>query len=145
GGDRVPFQSGLHRAGAIGTRDEMSQVVVPEPAATGSARRQRLLAALAIAPILATVYQTIVLTDVTADVIRKGIEADPYQMIWTNLAWGVATLYGVFLGMWAMVRLGQRLTLCVGLALFALGNLLCGAAIDVPSMSGAKVVEGLGK
>ena len=33
--------------------------------------------------------------------IRKGIEADDYEMIWTNLAWGVATLYGIFLGIWA--------------------------------------------
>jgi hypothetical protein len=49
------------------------------------------------------------------------------------------------LGIWGMARFGQRLALCVGLALFALGNLLCGAAIDVPTMSAAKVVEGLGK
>src|SRR5258708_35607040 len=47
--------------------------------------------------------------------------------------------------MWGMAGFGQRLSLCVGLALFALGNLLCGAAIDVATMSGAKVVEGLGK
>ena len=100
---------------------------------------------MAIVPVLTTVYQTIVLTDVTADAIRKGIEADSYQMIWTNLAWGVATLYGVFLGIWSMARFGQRLTLCVGLALFAIGNVLCGAALDVPTMCGAKVVEGLGK
>ena len=123
----------------------MSRAGAREPTAAGSARRQRLLAALAIAPILATVYQTIVLTDVTADAIRKGIEADSYQMIWTSLAWGVATLYGVFLGLWGMARFGQRLTLCAGLATFALGNLLCGAAVDVPTMSAAKLVEGLGK
>jgi MFS family permease len=123
----------------------MSQAVTRESTATDSARRQRFLAALAIVPILATVYQTIVLTDVTADVIRKGIEADSYQMIWTTLAWGIATLYGVFLGMWGMARFGQRLTLCYGLALFALGNLFCGASVDVQSLSAAKVVEGLGK
>jgi DHA2 family multidrug resistance protein len=122
----------------------MSLADVREPAAA-AAGRQRLLAALAIFPILATVYQTLVLTDVTADVIRKGIEADSYQMIWTNLAWSLATIYGIFLGMWGMPRFGQRLTLCVGLALFALGNLLCGAAVDVPTMSAAKVVEGAGK
>jgi MFS family permease len=123
----------------------MSQAVTREPAATLSARRQRLLAALAVVPILATVYQTIVLTDVTADVIRLGIEADSYQMIWTNWAWGIATLYGIFVGIWGMARFGQRITLCAGLVLFALGNLLCGAAIDVQSMSAAKLVEGLGK
>jgi DHA2 family multidrug resistance protein len=123
----------------------MSRADVLEPAVAASVRWQRFLAALAIFPVLATVYQTLVLTDVTADVIRKGIEADSYQMIWTNVAWGVATIYGIFLGMWGMARFGQRLTLCVGLALFALGNLLCGAAIDIPTMSAAKLVEGVGK
>ena len=36
-------------------------------------------------------------------------------------------------------------TLLVGLAWFALGNLLCGAAIDVSTLAGAKLVEGVGK
>src|SRR5258707_1664787 len=87
------------------------------------------LAAVAIVPILATVYQTLVLTDVTSDVIRKGIDGEHYSMIWTNVCWGVATLYGVFAGIWAMARYGGRNTLLVGLVWFALGNLLCGAAL----------------
>src|SRR6058998_3879192 len=72
---------------------------------------QAWLAAVAVVPILATVYQTLVLTDVTDDVIREGIEAEHYSMIWTNVCWGVATLYGVFAGIWAMVRFGGRDTL----------------------------------
>jgi MFS family permease len=103
------------------------------------------LAALAVVPILATVYQTLVLTDVTDDVIRKGIDGEHYSMIWTNVCWGVATLYGVFAGIWAMARFGGRDTLLVGLAWFALGNLLCGAAVNVPTLAGAKLVEGIGK
>lgn len=102
-------------------------------------------AAIALVPILLTVYQTLVLTDVTSDVIRKGIEGDKYAMIWTNVTWGVATLYGVFAGLWAMPRYGARITLQVGLVWFALGNLLCGMAVDVPTLSAAKVVEGIGK
>src|SRR5438128_8187137 len=89
------------------------------------------LAALAIVPILTTVYQTLVLTDVTDDVIRKGINAEHYSMIWTNVCWGVSVLYGVFGGIWAMARFGSRDTLLVGLTWFAVGNLLCGAATDV--------------
>ena len=102
------------------------------------------LAAVAVVPILATVYQTLVLTDVTDDVIRKGIDAEHYSMIWTSVCWGAATLYGVFAGIWAMARVGARITLLVGLAWFALGNLLCGAAMDVPTMAFAKLVEGIG-
>src|SRR5262245_58911039 len=103
------------------------------------------LAAVAIVPILATVYQTLVLTDVTSDVIRKGIEAEHYSMIWTNVCWGAAIIYGLFIGLWAMARYGARDTLLVGLAWFAAGNLFCGAAIDVPTLAAAKIVEGLGK
>lgn len=102
-------------------------------------------AAFAIVPILATVYQTMVLTDVTGDVIRKGINGDRYSMIWTNVCWMIAMLYGMFAGIWAMPRFGSRLTIQVGLVFFALGNLLCGAASDVPAMSAAKLVEGIGK
>jgi MFS family permease len=103
------------------------------------------MAAVAVVPILATVYQTLVLTDVTDDVIRKGIDGDHYNMIWTSVSWGVATLYGVFAGIWAMPRFGSRDTLQVGLVWFALGNLLCGAATDIPSLAAAKLVEGIGK
>src|SRR5262245_36324848 len=119
--------------------------VAPTSAPPPSERAQRLLAVVAVMPVLASVYQTLVLTDVTGDVIRKGIEADSYQMIWTNAAWGVAVLYGVFGGLWGMARYGARSTLTVGLALFALGNLLCGAAADVATLGGAKLVEGVGK
>jgi MFS family permease len=100
---------------------------------------------VAIVPILATVYQTLVLTDVTSDVIRKGIEAEHYSMIWTSVCWGVTIIYGLFIGLWAMPRYGARDTLLVGLAWFAAGNALCGAAIDVPTLAVAKLVEGIGK
>src|SRR5262249_23129552 len=53
--------------------------------------------------------------------------------------------YGVFGGIWAMARFGGRDTLLVGLAWFALGNLLCGAATDVWSLAVAQLVEGIGK
>src|SRR6516162_922268 len=103
------------------------------------------LAAVAVVPILATVYQTLVLTDVTDDVIRKGIDAEHYSMIWTSVCWGAAVIYGVFSGIWSMARFGGRDTLQVGLAWFAAGNFLCGAAVDVPTMAAAKLVEGVGK
>src|SRR5437879_4450572 len=103
------------------------------------------LAALAVVPILATVYQTLVLTDVTDDVIRTGIEAEHYSMLWSNACWLIASVYGIFAGVWMKPRFGGRFTLTVGLILFALGNLLCGAAFDVPSQAAARVVEGVGK
>ena len=123
----------------------MTATAVPGPPATAPGLRHPVLAALAVVPVLATVYQTLVLTDVTGDVIRKGIEGDSYQMLWTNLTWGIATLYGIFLGMWAMARIGARQTISIGLAVFALGNGLCGASVDVPSLAAARLVEGIGK
>ncbi len=120
-----------------------SPVAVPAPAL--AVKPRPWLAALAVVPILATVYQTLVLTDVTSDVIRKGIDGGKYDMIWTNVCWGVTVIYGVFAGIWAMARFGGRNTLQVGLVWFAFGNLLCGAAVDVPTMAIAKLVEGVGK
>src|SRR6185295_1923338 len=78
-------------------------------------------------------------------VVRLGINGEHYSMIWTNVAWGVAIIFGIFIGMWSMARFGSRDTLLVGLVWFAAGNFLCGAAVDVPTMTGAKLVEGIGK
>src|SRR5262249_33051462 len=125
--------------------DTMSTVTAPAPSTQSPERLQRLLAAIAVVPVLASVYQTLVLTDVTSDVIRKGIEGDSYQMLWTNVAWGVSVIYGIFGGIVWMAHYGARSALTVGLAVFALGNLLCGAATDVASLCGAKLVEGVGK
>ncbi len=125
---------------------EATQNVQPSLAAPEMPQWARhALAAIAIVPVLSTVYQTLVLTDVTDDVIRKGIEAEHYSMIWSTVCWGVAILYGVFLAFWSMARFGSRITLNVGLVLFALGNLLCGSAFDLTTLALAKLVEGLGK
>src|SRR5437899_1922008 len=123
----------------------MSTTAAHAPSTQSSEHVQRLLAGVAVVPVLASVYQTLVLTDVTSDVIRKGIEGDSYQMIWTNVAWGVSVLYGLFGGIAWVAQYGARSALTVGLAVFALGNLLCGAAADVHTLCGAKLVEGVGK
>ncbi|HEY2761381.1 MAG TPA: MFS transporter, partial [Pirellulales bacterium] len=122
-----------------------SAVSNPAQATSVEAAYSPWWAAVAIVPILATVYQTLVLTDVTSDVIRKGIDGEHYSMIWTTVCWGITILYGVFIGMWGMSRYGARDTLLVGLAWFAVGNFFCGAAIDVPTLAVAKLVEGIGK
>lgn len=44
-----------------------------------------------------------------------------------------------------MPRFGARIMLQIGLAWFAVGNLLCGTAVDVGTLSAAKLVEGIGK
>ena len=75
--------------------------VAPAPPAAVSG--QPWLAAVAVVPVLATVYQTLVLTDLTDDVIRKGIDAEHYCMILTNVCWGITVLCGVFAGISAMV------------------------------------------
>src|SRR5262249_34683793 len=127
-------------AEAVGSHPAAPKPTVPLPAPG-----RPWLAAVAVVPILATVYQTLVLTDLIDDVIRKGIDAQQYSMIWTNVCWGVSILYGVFGAVWAMARFGARNTLLVGLVWFALGNLLCGAATDLTSLAIAKLVEGVGK
>ena len=110
----------------------------PRPAPLG---RGHALAAFAIFLVLITVYQTLVLTAVTDDVIRKGIEADEYDMIWGDVAWGVAIIYSLFGAFWLTGRIGTRITLAWGLAFFVLGNFLCGAAVDLTG-TGLRPVRG---
>jgi MFS family permease len=110
-----------------------------------SPQARHCLAALAIIPILATVYQTMVLTDVTNDVIRNGIQAEHYDMIWPQVCWGVAMAYGVFIAIWTMPRYGGRITIFVGLGWFLVGNFLCGDAVSVLTLAIARFIEGIGK
>src|ERR687884_415575 len=105
-----------------------------EPAPVAVLGGRQLLAALAFFLDLATVYQTLVLTDVTGDVIRLGIEADSYDMLWVSIAWGATTLAGIFAGLWLSSWIGGRDTLALSLAVFALGNYLCGAAAGLADM-----------
>lgn len=112
----------------------------PAPLGRGHVR-----AASAIFLVLITVYQTLVLTAVTDDVIRKAIEADEYDMIWADVTWGVGIIYSLFGAFWLSGRVGARIALAWGLAFFATGNLLCGAAVGLPGYLVARFVEGVGK
>jgi MFS family permease len=139
---RNTTQQGSNALASVSASPSVAQ---PTPANSAAAIYSPWLAAVAIVPILATVYQTLVVTDVTGDAIRKGIDGEHYSMIWTNVCWGATIVYGVFIGLGATARYGARDTLLVGLAWFAVGNVLCGAAIDVPTLAVAKLVEGIGK
>lgn len=107
--------------------------------------RKGLLTLVALLPILGTVYQTLVLTDLADDVIRRGIGSDARDGIWLNAIWGLFTIYGVFGGLGLSRKWGTRNTLVPGMALFVLGNFLCGMASDFTSMMVARGIEGLGK
>jgi len=107
--------------------------------------RRHWLAELAMLFVLFAPYQTLVQTVITDDAVRKGIEADDYDMTWVQVAYGVGILYGVFTGMWLSARIGARYTIALGLLGFALGNLLCGAAGGLVSFALGRFVDGFGK
>src|ERR1700679_114277 len=90
--------------------------------------RHHWLAALAMLFVLFAPYQTLVQTVTTDDAIRKGVQADDYDMTWVTVAYGVAILYGAFVALWLSFQIGARLTIALGLVGFAIGNFLCGAA-----------------
>jgi MFS family permease len=107
--------------------------------------RRHVLAALAILAVLFAPYQTLVQTVITDDAVRKGIEADDYDMVWVTVAYGVGVLYGVFVGLGLSFRIGRRYTLVLGMLVFSAGNILCGAASGLVSMAFGRFVEGFGK
>ena len=103
------------------------------------------LAALAMIFVLFAPYQTLVQTVITDDAIRLGVEADSYDMIWVNVAYLVGCIYGLFTGTVLSVRSGKRDTLVIGLSIFCVGNVLCGAATGLFSLAFGRLVEGFGK
>jgi MFS family permease len=120
------------------------QVPEVEPAPPRLERRH-WLAALAMLFVLFAPYQTLVQTTLTDDAVRKGVEADDYDMTWVTVAYGVGVLYGLFTALWLSARIGARYTIALGLAGFALGNLLCGAAGGLEGLALARFVDGFGK
>src|ERR1700746_4087828 len=113
----------------------MSAAPAVLPAPPVVLERRHWLAALAMLFVLFAPYQTLVQTVLTDDAVRKGIEADDYDMTWVTVAYGVGVLYGLFTALWLSFRIGARHTIVLGLVGFALGNLLCGAATGLISMA----------
>src|SRR5277367_5342813 len=115
------------------------------PAAPMQLERRHWLAALAILVVFFAPYQTLVQTAITDDAVRKGLDIDDYDMIWQQIGYGVGILYGVFTGLWLSARIGARYTMVLGLLGFALGNVLCGAAVGLESYVLGRFVDGFGK
>jgi MFS family permease len=120
---------------------------VPEhaPAPPLRLERRHWLAALAVLFVFFAPYQTLVQTTITDDAVRKGLDIDDYDMVWQQVGYGVGILYGLFTGLWLSARIGARYTIALGLAGFALGNLLCGAAVGLHSFVLGRFVDGFGK
>ena len=118
------------------------ETVAPSPIMLG---QQHWLAALAMIFVLFAPYQTLVQTVITDDEIRLGVEADSYDMIWVNVAYLVGCIYGLFTGTVWSLRFGKRDTLVIGLLIFCVGNVLCGAAAGLYSLAFGRMVEGFGK
>jgi MFS family permease len=107
--------------------------------------RRHVFAALAILFVFFAPYQTLVQTVITDDAVRKGVEADDYDMIWVTVAYGVGVIYGVFMGLGLSMQIGKRYTLVIAMLMFAVGDTLCGAATGLVSLAFGRFVEGFGK
>src|SRR6201997_5070099 len=122
---------------------------VPKPAPASAAPplllKRHWLAALAVLVVFFAPYQTLVQTVTTDDAVRKGLDIDDYDMVWQQVGYGVGILYGVFFGLGLSARIGARYTIALGLAGFALGNVLCGAAVGLHSFVLGRFVDGFGK
>ncbi len=119
---------------------------LPEPAAASSGPplllNRQWLAALAVVFVFAAPYQTLVQTVITDDAVRKGLNIDDYDMTWQQVGYGVGIIYGIFAGLGLSTRIGARYTIALGLVGFALGNVLCGAAVGLESFVLGRFVDG---
>jgi MFS family permease len=121
------------------------ELEITAPASPIRLERRHWLAALAVLVVFFAPYQTLVQTAITDDAVRKGLNIDEYDMTWQQVGYGVGILYGLFTGMWLSARIGARYTIALGLVGFALGNLLCGAAVGLESFTLGRFVDGFGK
>jgi MFS family permease len=117
----------------------------PSPAPPLLLEHRHWLAALAVLFVFFAPYQTLVQTVLTDDAVRKALDIDDYDMTWQQVSYGVGVLYGVFTGIWLSARIGARSTIALGLLGFAVGNLLCGAAVGLASFMLGKFIDGFGK
>jgi MFS family permease len=107
--------------------------------------RRHWLAGMAVLFVFFAPYQTLVQTVITDDAVRKGLDIDEYDMTWQQVGYGVGILFGLFTGLALSARIGARYTIALGLVGFALGNLLCGAAVGLESFVLGRFVDGFGK
>jgi DHA2 family multidrug resistance protein len=123
--------------------------VVQEPAPGSSASplllKRQWLATLAVLFVFFAPYQTLVQTVITDDAVRKGLNIDDYDMIWQQVGYGVGIIFGIFAGLGFAARIGARYTIALGLVGFALGNVLCGAAVGLESFVLGRFVDGFSK
>jgi MFS family permease len=110
-----------------------------------NAGARNALTLAALLPVLGTIYQTLVLTDLVDEDIRRGIQSDKLDGTWLSASWGLSMLYGVFAGILAAKKIGPRNALVLGLFVFSLGNLACGYSSSFEEMMVARFVEGFGK
>jgi MFS transporter, DHA2 family, multidrug resistance protein len=122
---------------------------VPEPAPASAAPplllKRHWLAALAVLFIFFAPYQTLVQTVITDDAVRKALNIDEYDMTWQQVGYSVGLLSGLFAGLGLSARIGARYTIALGLVGFALGNLLCGAAVGLKSFVLGRFADAFGK
>jgi MFS family permease len=125
----------------------MSSVAEPAPlpAAPPLLLKRHWLAALAVLFVFFAPYQTLVQTVTTDDAVRKGLDIDEYDMTWQQVGYGVGIIFGLFFGLGLSSRIGARYTIALGLVGFALGNVLCGAAVGLHSFVLGRFVDGFGK
>jgi MFS family permease len=121
------------------------ELVITAPAPLIRLDRRHWLAALAVLVVFFAPYQTLVQTTLTDDAVRKGLTIDEYDMVWQQVGYGVGILYGAFTGLWLSARIGARYTIVLGLVGFALGNVICGAAVGLESFVLGRFVDGFGK
>ncbi len=135
----------------------MTRTLAPAPSSTVAAptrapstpplvlERRHWLAILTIMVIFFAPYQTLVQTVLTDDAVRKGLNIDDYDMTWQQVSYGIGILYGLFTALWLSGRIGARYTIMLGLLGFALGNLICGAAVGLESFVLGRFVDGFFK
>ncbi|MGC4008423.1 MAG: multidrug transporter subunit MdtD [Pseudomonas sp.] len=110
--------------------------------ALGAVRKQRLLWLVAIGFFMQTLDATIINTALPA--MAAGLGESPLRMQSVVVAYSLTMAMLIPASGWLADRFGTRRVFMAAIALFSLGSLLCALSHTLPTLVGARVLQGLG-
>ncbi len=115
-----------------------------DPAPTALQPRLRLLIPLvvAFAFFLEQLDQTIITTAIPD--MARGLDETPLRLNLALTSYILSLAVFIPVSGWVADRFGMRRTFCAAMAVFTLGSIACGAAIDLPMLVASRVLQGFG-
>jgi Na+/melibiose symporter-like transporter len=132
-------------ADPVAAHEQSKQEKLNASTTLSPARRALLILGMFMSLFLSALDQTIVATalpTITADLLGKGSNEGGYT--WVGSAFSLAQAVVLPIYGQAAELLGRRWTFLLAIAVFLVGSVLCGSAVNLPMLIAARVIQGIG-